>query len=176
MHVNARKIALAGVLTALATVLLTLSSVIETNSLFLIAAASFCVGIVIREWGLRYGVAFVIASTLVSTLVVPNKFYCITYAGMGIYLMLSEWLWNKIAETSDIVHRVGILWGGRYVVFNCIYLPVLFFFQELLFVKEMSGELLLVFALGGQIMVFVYEKAYAYFQATIWGKLRTKLL
>ena len=46
MHVNAKKMAFTGVLAAFAVILLVLSAVIETSSLFLIAAAAFCVGIV----------------------------------------------------------------------------------------------------------------------------------
>lgn len=52
MHVNARKIALSGVLAAFAVVLIVLGSIFETSTLFLLAAAAFCVGIVVREWGL----------------------------------------------------------------------------------------------------------------------------
>ena len=51
MHVNARKIALSGVLAAFAVVLIVLGSIFETSTLFLLAAAAFCVGIVVREWG-----------------------------------------------------------------------------------------------------------------------------
>ncbi len=41
-----------------------LGSVFETNTLFLLAAASYFVGIVIREFGLRTGAAFYLASVL----------------------------------------------------------------------------------------------------------------
>ena len=78
MHVSGKKIAISGLLVAFSAVMLILSSVIETNSLFLIAAASFCVGIAIREWGIRFGMGFLIASTLVNVFVAPNKFYCLT--------------------------------------------------------------------------------------------------
>ena len=61
MHVNARKIALSGVLAAFAVVLIVLGSIFETSTLFLLAAAAFCVGIVVREWGIAYGAAFLTA-------------------------------------------------------------------------------------------------------------------
>ena len=63
MHVKAKKVATAGLLVAFTVVMIILSSLIETNTLFLIAAASFCVGIAIREWGVWFGFAFLIAST-----------------------------------------------------------------------------------------------------------------
>ena len=176
MHVNARKMAFAGLLTAFVAILLVLSSVIESNSLFLIAAASFCVGIAIREWQVRLGTAFLVSSTLISLLVAPNKFYCITYAAMGIYLVLSEILWDKIAEKQDVKNKERVLWIGRYLIFNCIYIPSIVFFQELLFVKKVSGVLLLGAIVIGQLILFVYEKSYGYFQIAIWGKLRTKIM
>ena len=52
MHVNARKIALSGVLAAFAVVLIVLGSIFETSTLFLLAAAAFCVGIVVESGGL----------------------------------------------------------------------------------------------------------------------------
>lgn len=176
MHVNAKKMALAGLLAAISAVLLILSSVIETNSLFLICAASFCVGIAIREWGVCLGFAFLIASTLINVLVAPNKFYCITFTAMGIYLFFSEYLWEKIAAKENMKHRTLTLWIGKYVIFNLIYIPALIFFQELLFVKEVEGTLLIVFFLVGQITLFIYDRVYVYFQGVIWGKIRMRLL
>ena len=61
MHVNAKKMAFTGVLAAFAVILLVLSAVIETSSLFLIAAAAFCVGIVLREWGAESSVLYYIS-------------------------------------------------------------------------------------------------------------------
>ena len=57
MHVKAKKMAFGGLFLALV-VCMSLGSVIETNTLFLLAAASFFVGIVIREFGMKAGAAF----------------------------------------------------------------------------------------------------------------------
>ena len=53
MHVKAKQIAFGGLLLAVTVVCMALGSVIETNTLFLLAAAAFFVGIVIREFGLQ---------------------------------------------------------------------------------------------------------------------------
>ena len=58
MHLNTKKIAFAGVMLALTEVGIALGSVIETNTPFLLAAASFFVGIVIQEFGLKSGAGF----------------------------------------------------------------------------------------------------------------------
>lgn len=51
MHVTARRVALCGLLLAFSVICMVLGSVFETNTLFLLAAASYFVGIVIREFG-----------------------------------------------------------------------------------------------------------------------------
>ena len=66
MHIKTKRIALAGVLGAFVVVLLVLSTMIESNTLFFVAAASFCVGIVIREWGLLNGAIFLLSCIVLS--------------------------------------------------------------------------------------------------------------
>lgn len=176
MHVNAKKIAVSGLLAAFTVVMMTLSSVIETSTLFFIAAASFCVGIVIREWGISSGTVFLVGTVFLNLIVAPNKLYCITLAGMGLYLLLSEFLWKKIADAEAMEHRVAKLWLGKYVIFNLIYLPVILFMPNILFAKEVTDGLLIVFWAAGQIALFVYDYAYRYFQGVIWGRLRMKLM
>lgn len=175
MHVNAKRIAYAGVLAALSAVLIFMSTVIETSSLFFIAAASFCVGISIREWGIRFGIGFWIASSAVNFIVCPNKFYCATYAAMGLYLLFGEWLWEWIADRKVMKHRKLTLWGGKYLIFNCVYIPALLFFSDLLFVRKVEGIIWLLIFVAGQIGLFLYDCAYRYFQSTIWGKMRSKI-
>ena len=64
MHVKAKQMAFGGFILAVTVVCMALGSVIETNTLFLLAAAAFFVGIVIREFGLRTGAAFYLAAIL----------------------------------------------------------------------------------------------------------------
>lgn len=175
MHVKGREIAVTGLLAGFTVVLMTLSSVIESSSLFFIAGASFCVGIVIREWGLKMGAAFLVATIFLNLLVAPNKMYCITFAAMGVYLFLSEWLYEKIANALRLKNRRAVLWIGKYVVFNMIYLPMLCFLPELFFAKKVSQAFMIGFVVVGQVVFFVYDQAYMYFQSCIWGKLRGKL-
>lgn len=176
MHVKAKHIATAGLLVALTVVLINLGTVLEMNTLFFIVAASFCVGIAIREWGLKLGIAFLFASVFVNILLAPNKFYCFTFAGMGIYIWVAEFLWKKIADTEKMRNRVVKLWIGKYFIFNILYIPVLFFMPTLLFTQEIAERMLILFLLAGQIALFVFEVAYEYFQQHIWGKIRMRLL
>lgn len=175
MHVGAKRMAIAGLLVAFSVVMVILSSVIETSSLFFIAAASFCVGVAVREWGLRYSLAFWAAATLLNFFVAPNKMYCVTFGAMGLYLWLSECLWKFIGDAEKLKYRTAKLWVGRYVCFNLMYIPVLFFFPKLIFTGKMNGLAATILFLAGQAVLYIYEMAYGYFQARIWGRLRVRL-
>lgn len=176
MHVRAKMIAIAGLLAAFSAVLLVLSSMIESNSLIFIGLASFCVGIMIREWGMRAGMIFWIASVLVNLIVAPNKFYGLTYAGMGVYLLLSEMLWESLAKKPNMKNRTVMLWIGKYVFFNLMYIPVLLLVPQLIFTKKMTGKMWVVFLIAGQLILWAYDWAYRRFQGHIWTRLRVKMM
>ena len=161
MLLDAKKMALSGLLAALTVVLMYLSSLVETSSLFFIAAASFCVGIVIQKCGLAWGGGFLVASVLLNFFLAPNKMYCITLAAMGLYILLTEWLWKKIADAEVMANRMVKLWIGKYVIFNLIYIPILCFIKE---VMSING---LVLWAAGQVGIFVFDYAYRYFQRRV---------
>lgn len=170
MHVKAKQMATAGVMSAVTVLLVYLGCLVESNTLFFLAAAAFCVGIAVREWGLRMGIAFWGSVVLLNLLLVPNKFYGMTFAGMGLYVWMSECIWKKFT------HRKLKIWLAKYIVFNLLYLPALFFVPSLLFTKKMTKGFFILFVLGGQVGLFVFEMAYEYFQTRIWGRLRMRLL
>ena len=176
MHVGAKKMATAGLLVAFSVIMMLLSSVVESSSLFFIAAASFCVGVAVREWGLRLGFAFLIASVGLNLMVTPSKLYCFTMAGMGFYIWASEWLWNCIANAKKLKHRAIVLWIGKYLIFNLLYIPVLFLAPHILFTGKINGLSAIILLLGGQAVLFIYDVAYCYFQAQICGRLRGRFL
>jgi len=175
MHVKAKQMAVTGLLAAVNVIFMMLSTILESNSLFFIIAASYVVGIVIREFGFQVGATFWVASTFVNLIVIPNKLYCFTFAAMGLYLLLSEFLWKKIAEKQQMKHRNGVLWIGKYVIFNCMYLPAIIMLQEVLFAVKVSWKFLLIIIVLGQAALFVYDKVYLYFQGAVWGKFREKI-
>ncbi len=176
MHVNTKKIAFGGVLAALTVVLMLFSVYIEVSSLFFIIGASYCVGIAIREWGIRMGFVFWIASCILNLIVLPNKFYCLSFAAMGLYLVLSELLWEKIADKDQMRCRTLVLWLGKYVIFNAMYVPILFLFPELLITKPINGIFAMMLLVLGQVALLVYDRAYVYFQGVVWGSMRGKIL
>jgi hypothetical protein len=172
MLLNTKKLAFLSLLLAVTVLLVILSGILDFNTLFLLAGASFCVGIAIRESGQRFGFGFYLAGLLLSLILAPNKFYCITYAAMGLYLVISEFAYDKLINVRKPSNRRKLLWVVKYIAFNLMYLPILVLLPRLIYQGSLSGGLLVALSLGGQFALFVYDKAYLYFQKYIWGKIR----
>lgn len=175
MHLGAKKVAFLGLLMAIAVVLIILSGVFDFNTLFLLAAASFCVGIAFREAGIQVASGFLLASILLGLLLAPNKLYCITFAAMGIYLLGSEYSYDKLVKIKNQNQRKRMLWVAKYAIFNVMYIPSLIFLPKLFYAGEISRSYLLVLLLIGQAGIFIYDMAYVYFQGYLWIKLRRNL-
>ena len=77
---------------------------------------------------------------------------------------------------SEKYQKRSLFWILKYVIFNVIYLPVLFGFQELLFSRQLSLPFLIGAVLAGQIGLIIYDKAYEYFQSHIWSRMRRRFL
>lgn len=176
MHVKAKMIAFGGLLLALTVVCMTLGSMIETSTLFLLAAASFFVGVIVREFGLRAGGAFYLAAVLLGFITAPNKFYVITYASMGFYIWGIEAVWRALEKRPALNNRRKIFWISKYVIFNIVYIPVVIIFRDLLFPRALPDSLMIAVLAAGQAALFIYDRAYDYVQVHIWGKMRGRLM
>jgi len=175
MHVNSKRIAVLGLLLAIAVIMIILSGTIETSTLFFLAGASFCVGIAIREYGLQMGIAFLIASVILGFLLAPNKIYCITYSIMALYILLSEMAWLWIIKFQRIKNPLKVFSILKYVIFNVLYIPSILIAPKLVYPGEISVWILIAIIVGGQIGLFLFDKVYCYFQSQIWGKFRKSL-
>ena len=173
MHIKAKKMAFGGLLLALSVICMILGSVIETGTLFLLAAASFFVGIVFREFGRRTAAAFYVAGVLLGLILAPNKLYVATYGAMGFFILAEETAWDRLGGlNAGVRKKTALLWGIRYGIFNLLYLPAVLFFQKLLFAGTLSLWVKLGVLAAGQAVLFLYVGAYGYVQRELWGKLR----
>lgn len=171
MHVNAKKIAFGGLMLAFTEICITLGSVIETNTLFLLAAASFLVGVAVQETNLSGGGTFYLAGVLLGFLVSPNKLYVVSYAAMGFYILAVEFAWRHLDLFSNEKRR-RLFWIIKYVIFNLMYLPGIYLFRKLLFGKEMPLAAWLGVFLAGQAGIWIFDRAYEYAMGKIWKKIR----
>ena len=175
MHVSARKIAFLGLMLAFTIILIILSGVFEFNTLFLLCGASFFVGIAINEVGFVLGSGFYVASILLGLILAPNKLYVLTYSMLGFYVVVIEGVWRKLVYLQDEKKRYILFSILKLVVFNIMYLPMIIFFPKLIFTGELNEVLYLVFILGGQVVLFIYDKAYHHFFTKHWTKLRRQM-
>ena len=106
---NSGRLALAGVLTALALVLLLLTAVIPTTTVALAAAAGLCGIPVVVELGRRAGLLHYMAVSLLALLLIPAVEGKTMYiAFFGYYTVLKAWLEQKnlLRPTEWIVKLV----------------------------------------------------------------------
>ena len=94
---------------------------------------------------------------------------------MGTYVLFVEGLYRFLGRHQNIKNPKLVFGAGKFVIFNLMYLPALFLFPKLLFAGEISGKVMLFFLLGGQIALFLFDKAYEYFLIRMWGNWRGKL-
>lgn len=192
--------AVSGMMLALSVICMILGSVIESSTLFLLAAASFFVGIICREFGMKTGCAFYVAGVVLGFMLAPNKFYVVTYSAMGLYIFVVELVWRWLGKSyaaSDAADRPKagtmtgetcadisvramrkykiLFWLVKYAVFNVMYIPAVLGFQNLLFGHILSPGALTAVLLAGQAGIYVFDWAYGYVQANVWNKMRGKL-
>lgn len=175
MLLKGKRMAFLGLLLAIAIILIILSGVFEFNTLFLLAAASFCVGIALREYGISLGVGFYIASIILGLLLAPNKLYMITYGAMGLYIVCRELIWTLLARGKKKKNPFVLYWILKYVIFNLIYIPTIIFMPSLIYQGTINTGLTILLIIGGQVALLILDKAYDYFQVSIWGKIRSRL-
>lgn len=172
MHINGKKMAFSGLILALAVVLIILAGVIQMNTLFLLAASAFTVGVIACEFGMKYAIAYWVAALILSFFVAPNKLHCITFSAMALYILFDEALWLWLQKHQQGKNKAVLLWVGKFIVFNIMYLPMLIFFPKLLFGGEISNWFLIIALIFGQVFVVLFDRAYDYFQRVIWVKYR----
>lgn len=94
---SAGAVASGGIFAAVSVVLIVLGSVIRTNTLFLLALASFLQGILVRKYGIVTAVCSAFAAAAAGFLMSPEKLYCLTFAGFSVYVIVAEYFRKKEA-------------------------------------------------------------------------------
>ncbi len=124
-----RKIAYGGILLSLNCIILMLVNVIPINTLFLLGLASLPISIIIMEYGPKIGLIFYIGSTLLSFIIMSNKFqwilYIFTFGIYGLIKYLIEQNRNFIQEYIIKLIVGNILIIIVYLILkNFIYIPI----------------------------------------------------
>ncbi len=187
MHLSTKKLAFSGLLLAITILLTILSSVFETSTLFLLAAASYLVGVNFRESGIRFGIGFYLSAILLSVIIAPNKLYCLTFAVISAYIVIMEiiraYLTNKEIKKLATMNRIMVekksnafFYVIKFGVFNLLYLPFLFFFPGLFYSGKISPIIYVLLISGGQIIFLLYDLAYDVFIQKYWKRIKNSII
>lgn len=164
MLLKSKDIAYLGILLGLNQLFIILSSVIETNTIILFAAAALIVGVVIIEFGGKSGIAFYIASCILGFFLTFNKIEIITYIiFFGLYSIIKHVFEVKINNKT-------ILFAGKLLYFNialiAMYLIVRFF---------ISFEFSWWMILAAQALFIIYDYAFAIFITSYINNIKPKI-
>ena len=166
---KSKEVAGSGITMALTVILIVLSGVIESSSLFILALASFATGIVERIFSLRTGIAFTIGAALIGFFVAPQKLYVFTYLGFSIYVVVAEYFRDKkIYGIKPFVIK-GVLYhvllAAAVALVNCFVGFDMFlensFINNISKIQVLYYLVLFVFA---EALWILFDKAYIFFQ------------
>lgn len=162
------KIALNGILGALAVISLFFATILPTNRLSFYALSSFFISIVIIENGIKYGWLFYMATALLAAVLVPDKLEIIPYViFFGIY--------GIIKYHIEKINKLPVEYILKFAYFNlCLAAAILFIRQ--VFAESIKIALpwwLLIAAF--EIVFLVYDVVYTMFISYYKNKLRKKI-
>ncbi|MEI6602307.1 MAG: hypothetical protein WCL54_02340 [Clostridia bacterium] len=156
---NTRKLTLAGILLAIATICCYLATWFPTSKMALIAVASFVSGVIILETGLRLGAAFTLASVATAFLVMMGQPIFIIYAT----LFAPYGLVRAIIEKNKNKYLQIIL---KLIYFNIVFFLFLNLFETIVFnfdaIKKLIGmnDIDLLLFIGGSVVFLIYDYAF----------------
>ncbi len=162
------KIALSGILGALAVICLFFATVLPTSRLSFYALSSFFISIVVIEAGIKAGWLFYIATTLLSVILVPDKLEIIPYAVFfGVY--------GAIKYHIEKINKLLLEYILKFAYFNlCLAAAVLFIRQ--VFMESIKIQLpWLVIIAALEVVFLIYDVVYTMFIAYYRDRLRKKL-
>lgn len=162
---NARRIALNGILGALALISLFLAAVMPTSRLALYALSSFFISVAIIESGIKAGWLFYGSTALLGLILLPDKLamapYVIFFGFYGIAKYYIEKLGRLLPEYII-----------KFAYFN-VSLAIAWFFIRQVFIVEIAIKLpWLVIVIGLEAVFLLYDLAYTLFIAYYRDKLK----
>jgi len=152
MLLKSNNVAYLGVLLGLNQLFIILSSVIETNTIILMAAAALVVGVVVVEFGRKAGIIFYIASCILGFFLTFNKIEIITYiCFFGIYSIIKHYIETKILNKY-------ISYAVKIASFNISI--ILIYFTAKLFINLPIQWWMIIAA---QVLFIIYDYAFTIF-------------
>lgn len=159
-----KNMAYSGLLLALNIVFLILSFVIPTNTLFFMGLASILISIVIIEQGIKWGIVFYIASSILSFLFMPDKLNWITYTcTFGLYGIIKYFIERDRNLLVEYILKLSI--------FNIIIGIGYFFTKEFI-----NIPLNIITVLLAQVVFLIYDYSYSLAINYYYEKIRKNII
>lgn len=179
MHVEQNRtsgkgVAYAGIMAALSVICIVLSGVMEANSLFLLAAASFLVGSVQRVLGVKWSAAFGVGCFGLGVILAPQKLYCFTYLAFSVYVIVAEYFRGRDGRAEKRSHMK--VWIVKGLVYHILLLVTLLLVWKLASFESFFSvpwvrtiyrfpvAFWIVMAVVAEGIWLVFDKAYLFFQ------------
>lgn len=164
MLLNSKSIAYLGVLLGLNQLFIILSSVIETNTIILFAAAALIIGVVVVEFGGKSGIAFYFASCLLGFFLTFNKIEFITYIlFFGLYSIVKHILEIKINNKQ-------LLYALKIFYFN-IALICMYFIIKVFIPFNLAWWMIII----AQALFILYDYAFTVFITSYVNNIKPKI-
>jgi hypothetical protein len=168
MLLNSKKIAFLGVLLAINQIVIMLSVVFQTNTLFFFGVAALIICIVIIEFNLTSGITFYVASSILAFILAPNKIQIITYIGFfGSYSIMKyiiEIVTNKRNLSVIIEYLLKIMY------FNIAIAIYYFIMSSVVKIPVLWWSVILA-----EVFFIVYDYFLTYFINVYIDKIKPKL-
>lgn len=159
-----KNMAYSGLLLALNIVFLILSFAIPTNTLFFMGLASIIISIVIIEQGIKWGIVFYIASSILSFLFMPDKLNWITYTfTFGLYGIIKYFIERDRNLLIEYILKLAI--------FNIIIGTGYFFIKEFI-----NIPFNIITALLAQVVFLIYDYSYGLAINYYYEKIRKNII
>ena len=171
MFLKSGRVSYGGMITAAMVVLLYLSCVFENCSLFCLAAAAFLGGVTTWQRGWQDGLLVSAAAGVLGVVLLPNKWYVLTYAAFVLYVFAWECLEHFFSKKQRMLAWIlkGILYHVLLISAVCSYVYV-FGFQQLVqgFLLTVLQHSKILFGLAAvllaEVVWIVFDRAYAVFR------------
>jgi len=163
-----KKIALAGILTALTAAALFLENIIPTGKLGFYVLAGFLLSVIIMECGVLFGWISFAASSLLAFLLVPEKTAVIPYVlFFGVYSLVKSHIETLNRIVIELVLKFVFFNAALYILWNI----------ALMFIPKNFLEILPVFVIIIllEILFFVFDWLFSLWIQFYQEKLRPKI-
>lgn len=168
MLLKSKRIAYLGMLLALNQVFIFLSSIVKTNTLALFSFAALIVGVVIVEFGIKNGVLFHIASSILGFFLTANQIEIVTYIlFFGLYSIV-----KYIIEKALFSMKRGIPLEivFKLLFFNLAALSIYFILRGFVTIKLYWWLILIA-----EVAFIVYDRAFSIFINYYMNKIQSKI-